>query len=123
MEEVDCFMDEVDKFENKLFDIYYVLNIVVFNVICFLLFGKRFDYEDVKFKNLIKLLNKMFVFINLFLLVFVFLLFCFLLGLGFYNMEKSFWDIDVFIKEIIEEYRWYFDENNINDYVDGFLFE
>lgn len=38
-------------------------------------------------------------------------------------MEKSFWDIDVFIKEIIEEYRWYFDENNINDYVDGFLFE
>lgn len=123
MEEVDCFMDEVDKFENKLFDIYYVLNIVVFNVICFLLFGKRFDYDDIKFKNLIKLLNKMFVFINLFLLVFVFLLFCFLLGLGFYNMEKSFWDIDVFIKEIIEEYRWYFDENNINDYVDGFLFE
>lgn len=99
------------------------MNIVVFNVICFLLFGKRFDYDDVKFKNLIKLLNKMFVFINLFLLVFVFLLFCFLLGLGFYNMEKSFWDIDVFIKEIIEEYRWYFDENNINDYVDGFLFE
>lgn len=87
------------------------MNIVVFNVICFLLFGKRFDYEDVKFKNLIKLLDKMFVIINLFLLVFVFLLFCFLLGLGFYNMEKIFGDIDEFIEEIIKEYKKKFEEN------------
>lgn len=123
MEEVDCLMDEVDKFENKPFDIHHALNTAVSNVICSLLFGKRFDHDDAKFKNLIKLLNKMFASTNPSSPAFVFPLLRFLPGSGFHNMEKSFRDIDAFTKEIIEEHRRHFDENNINDYVDGFLFE
>lgn len=123
MEKVDCLMDEVDKFENKPFDIHHALNTAVSNVICSLLFGKRFDHDDTKFKNLIKLLNKMFASTNPSSPAFVFPLLRFLPGSGFHNMEKSFRDIDAFTKEIIEEHRRHFDENNINDYVDGFLFE
>lgn len=57
MEEVDCLMEELEKYENKPFDIQNTLNTSVSNVICSLLFGKRFDYEDAIFKRLMVLLT------------------------------------------------------------------
>lgn len=121
MEEVDCLMDEVEKFENKPFDIHHALNTAVSNVICSLLFGKRFDHEDAKFKNLIKMLNKMFATTNPSSPAFVFPLLRFLPGSGFHNMEKIFGDIDEFTMEIIEEHKKNFEENQKNNFVDGFL--
>uniref|UniRef100_K1QDA6 Cytochrome P450 2J1 n=1 Tax=Magallana gigas TaxID=29159 RepID=K1QDA6_MAGGI len=121
MEEVDCLMDEVEKFENQPFDIHHTLNTAVSNVICSLLFGKRFDHEDAKFKNLIKLLDKMFATTNPSSPAFVFPLLRFLPGSGFHNMEKIFGDIDEFTEEIIKEHKKKFEENQMNNFVDGFL--
>lgn len=48
MEEVDCLMEELEKYGNKPFDIQNILNTSVSNVICSLLFGKRFDGNNVR---------------------------------------------------------------------------
>lgn len=42
---------------------------------------------------------------------------------SFGQMEKSFKEIDEFTKEMIQEHRRKFDENNINDFIDSFLME
>lgn len=60
MDEVDCLMKELEIYENKPFDIQNTLNTSVSNVICSLPFGERFDYEDVIFKGLMVLVNKLF---------------------------------------------------------------
>lgn len=107
MEEVDCLMEELEKYENKPFDIQNTLNTSmntsVSIVISSLLFGKRFDYEDAIFKRLMVLINKLFA------------------TLSIDRVQKILGDIDAFTWEIINEHRRNFDENTINDFIDGFL--
>lgn len=59
-------MDEFEKYDGKVFNVYSQLKMSVLNVICFFIFGKRFGYKDVKFKQLMDLLNKLFVVFNFF---------------------------------------------------------
>lgn len=123
MEEVDCLMEELEKYENIPFDIQNTLNASVSNVICSLLFGKRFDYEDAKFKQLIILLNKLFITGSSSSPAFIFP-FLRHLSISRYNMvQKIFADIDGFTSEITEEHRRNFDGNNVNDFIDAFLLE
>ncbi|XP_054844377.1 cytochrome P450 2D15-like [Eublepharis macularius] len=44
--------------EGHPFDPHYLINNAVSNVICFLIFGNRFDYNDQKFQRLLHLLEK-----------------------------------------------------------------
>ncbi|XP_065924975.1 cytochrome P450 2C23 isoform X1 [Magallana gigas] len=123
MEEVDCLMDELEKYENKPFDIQNILNTSVSNVICSLLFGNRFEYDDTKFKRLIDLLNKLFTTGSGSSPEFVFPILRHLPMSRFAKVQKLFADIDGFTSEIIEEHRRNFNGNNINDFIDGFLLQ
>lgn len=114
-------MKELEKYENKPFDIQNTLNISLSNVISSLLFGKRFDYEDAIFKCLMVLLNKLFATLSISSPAFIF---PFLRRLPMFKIDrvqKILGDIDAFTWEIINEHRRNFDENNINDFIDGFL--
>ncbi|XP_062568079.1 LOW QUALITY PROTEIN: cytochrome P450 2E1-like [Saccostrea cucullata] len=123
IEEVDCLMDELEKYGQEAFDIQSMLNTTVSNVICSLLFGKRFNYEDEKFKRLIYLLNELFSTANASSIGF---LFPWVRHFQINNTHKIMKDIAAmiaFVTEMIEEHRKNFDENNINDFVDAFLLE
>nr|APJ38062.1 CYP2AU1 protein [Crassostrea brasiliana] len=123
MDEVDCLMEELEKLENKPFDIQNILNTSVSNVICSLLFGKRFGYEDAKFKHLIVLLNKLFLTGSASSPVSIFPVLRFLPIFNFNTVKKIFRDVDAFIKGIIDGHRQNFDKSNINDFIDAFLLE
>lgn len=121
MDEVDCLMKELEIYENKPFDIQNTLNTSVSNVICSLPFGERFDYEDAIFKRLMVLVNKLFATLSISSPAFIF---PFLRRLPMFKIDrvqKILGDIDTFTWEIINEHKRNFDENNINDFIDGFL--
>jgi hypothetical protein len=123
MEEVDCLIEELEKYENEAFDIQTLLNTSVSNVICSLLFGKRFEYDDSKFKRLIFILNKMFSTGNSSSPANIFPM---LRHIKFFSLDSLLeivHSLEIFVSEMIEEHKKKFDENNINDYIDAFLLE
>ena len=123
MEEVDCLMDEFEKYEGRPFNIHYQLKISVSNVICSLLFGKRFEYEDAKFRLLMELINKLLTVVNFSSPAFIFPS---LSRFSIFNFDKANPTIKAlceFIHERVEEHRQTFDENNIRDYIDAYLVE
>ena len=123
MKEVDCLVEELERFENKPFDIHNNLNTSVSNVICSLVFGKRFHYKDAKFKLLIILLNKLFLTASAFSPATIFPLLRHLPMFNVDTVRNIIGEVDGFTKEIIEEHRRNFDESNINDFIDAFLLE
>ncbi|CAG5115331.1 unnamed protein product [Candidula unifasciata] len=52
-EEVGCYMDALADLKGKPTDIRIITNISTSNIICSLLLGQRFDYDDTKFQDLI----------------------------------------------------------------------
>ncbi|XP_055997286.1 cytochrome P450 2C15-like [Ostrea edulis] len=123
MEEVDCFMKELEKYESKAFDIRVLLNTTVSNVICSLIFGKRFDYEDVKFKRMMFLFNELVASLNVSFRAFIFPWLHNIRMSKLDTAEESANAVFAFVTEIIEEHRRNFDEDNINDYIDAYLLE
>ncbi|XP_067412720.1 cytochrome P450 2G1-like isoform X3 [Emydura macquarii macquarii] len=59
-EEVQCLLEELQKTKGAPFDPIFNLSRAVSNVICSIVFGNRFDYEDEKFIALNKLIFKRF---------------------------------------------------------------
>lgn len=123
MEEVDCLMDEFEKYDGKVFNVYSQLKTSVLNVICFFIFGKRFGYKDVKFKQLMDLLNKLFEVFNFFSLAFIFFEISQFKIFYFEDVNSILKVLVEFIGEMIEEYRRDFDENDIKDYIDVYFLE
>lgn len=121
MEEVDCLMEEFEKYEGRPFDIQEQLKISISNVICSLLFGKRFDYEDAKFKRLLSMFKSILNALNLSAPAFFFPQLT--RFTGFNKALPVIKALTDFVGEIVEEHRQNFDENNINDYIDAYLAE
>uniref|UniRef100_A0A8C5SQ32 Uncharacterized protein n=1 Tax=Laticauda laticaudata TaxID=8630 RepID=A0A8C5SQ32_LATLA len=59
-EEAQCLVEELRKAEGTPFDPTFLLNHTVSNVICSIVFGKRFEYSDEKFLRLNKLITERF---------------------------------------------------------------
>ncbi|XP_077985964.1 cytochrome P450 2U1-like [Glandiceps talaboti] len=55
-DECGFLMEQFDKHVNKPIDIHYLVMNAVSNIMCAMLFGHRFDYDDKEFKQLLKLL-------------------------------------------------------------------
>ncbi|XP_068106855.1 cytochrome P450 2G1-like isoform X2 [Hyperolius riggenbachi] len=63
-EEARCLLEEFKKTKQTLFDPTFFLSRAVSNVICSVVFGKRFEYEDKKFLTLLQLINDNFQIIS-----------------------------------------------------------
>ncbi|XP_062577799.1 cytochrome P450 2B4-like [Saccostrea cucullata] len=123
MEEVDCLMEKLGKCENEALDIKNLLNASTANVICSILFGRRFDYDDRRFKRLMYLLSKSFSSVTIDSPVFIFPS---LRNIKIFNIDpvlENVRAIRAFLDEIIEEHRRRFDENHIDDFIDAYLLE
>jgi cytochrome P450 len=123
IEEIDCLLEELENYENEAFDIQTLLNTSVSNVICSLLFGKRFDYENAEFKRLINLLNKLFTSVNGSSPAFIFPWLRHIPIFNFPGATEYASALFNFVAGIVEEHRRNFDEDNINDYIDAYLLE
>lgn len=49
MEEVICFLDKIVVLDGKFFDFNEYIYVSVLNVMCFIVFGKCYEYFDVDF--------------------------------------------------------------------------
>ncbi|KAM6038267.1 LOW QUALITY PROTEIN: cytochrome P450 2G1-like [Chlamydotis macqueenii] len=59
-EEAQALVDELRSTQGEPFDPTYLLSCAVSNVICAMVFGKRFDYRDAEFLELLQMMNEIF---------------------------------------------------------------
>ncbi|CAJ0932533.1 unnamed protein product, partial [Ranitomeya imitator] len=122
-EEARYLTEEIGKNEGTAFDPTHLLTLAVSNVICSVVFGERFDYEDVKFRTLLTLLKEI---ISLMSSTWGILLNIFPKTLSFIpgphqkiftNLEK----LKDFIAESLENHKVTLDPNCPRDFIDCFL--
>ncbi|XP_063019747.1 cytochrome P450 2C8-like isoform X2 [Melospiza melodia melodia] len=63
-EESDYLLEEINKTKGRAFDPTFMLSCSVSNVICSIVFGKRYDYKDKKFLALMDNMNNIFEMMN-----------------------------------------------------------
>ncbi|KAM7091722.1 uncharacterized protein J5F26_011102 [Ciconia maguari] len=122
LEEVNSLIKYFESYHGKPFDTKMILNNAVSNVICSILFGERFEYDDPVFLNLLKLLNE-----NTKLLGSpMVLLYNFYPSLGFLSgasktVLQNVSELNAFLQKLFQEHKEEFDENNLTGFVDAFL--
>ncbi|XP_063790606.1 cytochrome P450 2K1-like [Pseudophryne corroboree] len=121
-EELIPLIETIKSHNNKPFDSHIILNSVVANVICSIIFGKRFELDDAKFKQISRVMeentqlageSKLMVY-NYYPLIGSFL------GLH-KKIVKNMQDQAEFALECIKMRRREFDENDITGYIDAYL--
>ncbi|XP_072033282.1 cytochrome P450 2J4-like [Amphiura filiformis] len=121
--ESELLRQEIVKLRGESYDLHAFLNNATANVICSVVFGHRYDYNDDRFKNLMHLANR----------------FNYALGAGGSEhllpilallpseakreMNATEGPIRDFITDIVEEHRGNFNSEHIDDFVDAYLHE
>ncbi|XP_075117137.1 cytochrome P450 2C8-like [Leptodactylus fuscus] len=123
LEEARCLGEEFRKHGDTPFDPTDALRLAVSNVICSIVFGERFDYEDENFVTLLFLLKELFLTLaspwGILLNVFPKTL-SYIPGPHqkvFKNLEK----LKVFVLESVESHKKTIDVNCSRDFIDSFL--
>ncbi|XP_069500534.1 cytochrome P450 2G1-like [Ambystoma mexicanum] len=121
-EEAQFLVEELKKTNELPFDPTYFFSKAVSNVICSIVFGNRFDYEDKKFLALLQLFNSNFRFLSSSWgqILNQFPAIRFLPGPhnAFFREVKM---LKRFVKEDIKEHQETLDPSNPRDYIDCFL--
>ncbi|XP_072028132.1 cytochrome P450 2J4-like [Amphiura filiformis] len=119
-EEVKCLANEISSLEGKAFDPGHFTNNAAANVICSVVFGKRFEYSDPSFKRLMVLLRgntKNFGLYQAFS-------FGKYLQPSAYSAVKGTLNSSLqFIKDIVNDHKNVHVENEPNDFIDVYLDE
>ncbi|XP_025068830.1 cytochrome P450 2G1-like isoform X1 [Alligator sinensis] len=97
-EEAQFLLEEFRKTEEKPFDPTYLLSKAVSNVICSIVFGNRFDYEDKVFLSLMQMMNE-----------------------SFREISTAWSQMRVFIAERVKKNQETLDPNSPRDFIDCFL--
>ncbi|XP_075043041.1 cytochrome P450 2H2-like [Mixophyes fleayi] len=122
-EEARCLGERVMQYQNTPFDPTYLLGLAVSNIICSIVFGERFDYEDKKFMTLLSYIREMFKQLNS-LSGQVFGMFPNLMTYIPGPHQKMFTNSDKlreFLMDIVKSHRDTLDENCPRDFIDCFL--
>ncbi|XP_072287203.1 cytochrome P450 2C8-like [Pyxicephalus adspersus] len=122
-EEAHFLVEEFKKKEGNLFDPTDSLRLAVSNVICSIVFGERFDYEDENFTNLLFLLKEIIntiaskwgILLNLFPRASLYI------PGSHHKIFTNFKKVREFIMESVEHHRKTLDKNCPRDFIDSFL--
>uniref|UniRef100_A0A8B9FBR7 Cytochrome P450 2K1-like protein n=1 Tax=Amazona collaria TaxID=241587 RepID=A0A8B9FBR7_9PSIT len=130
LEEVNSLIKYFESYhgEWKPFDTKMILNSAVSNVICSILFGERFEYDDPVFLTLLKLMNENTKYNRentLFLQQFI-SLHNFYPSLGFLSgasrtVLQNVSELTAFLQKLFQAHKEEFNENNLTGFVDAFL--
>ncbi|XP_072040183.1 cytochrome P450 2U1-like [Amphiura filiformis] len=115
---------EVSKLQGKNTDLHLFLNSATANVICSVVYGRRYEYDDTQFKHLMDLVDRFAVALgaagsNNTLLIFASLF----PSKAKRELNAIQTPIREYLSNIIEEHRQNFDSERINDFVDAYLRE
>ncbi|XP_078619192.1 cytochrome P450 2U1-like [Branchiostoma floridae x Branchiostoma japonicum] len=123
LQEARALGEEISKTGGRPFFIAKMMQNAVSNVICSIVFGRRYEYDDMAFKSLLKAINRVFskglseylahFFPALGILPFV----------REKEIQQAQDKIMNHIKEMIMEHEETFDPNDIRDFIDAFLLE
>ncbi|XP_072204949.1 cytochrome P450 2K1-like [Excalfactoria chinensis] len=122
LEELNSLIKYFESFQGKPFDTKMILNNAVSNVICSILFGERFEYDDPAFLTLLKLLSE-----NTKLLGSpMVLLYNFYPSLGFLfgaskTVLQNISELSAFLQKLFKEHQEEFNENDLTGFVDAFM--
>lgn len=123
-EEAQCLITEMLKHEGKAFNPMHPIMNAVSNIICSIVFGDRFDYDNKRFAKLLEILNE-----NIRLsgspvgLIFNLLPFIKYLPGPHQKIRRNARALVEFIREAMEEHRSTLDTENLRDFIDAYLVE
>ncbi|XP_010870781.1 cytochrome P450 2B4 isoform X2 [Esox lucius] len=121
-EEAYYLIDELEKEGENPFDPQHMIQNAVSNIICSVVFGGRYDYEDKRFHNLLDIINE-----NIFLtgsaLGQIFNLFPFIKHFPgpHQRIQQNASELTGFISEEAREHRKTLDKDNLRDFIDAYL--
>ncbi|XP_069799539.1 cytochrome P450 2C8-like isoform X2 [Dendropsophus ebraccatus] len=121
-EESCCLKDELKKYTGSSFDPTFLLTLAVSNVICSIVFGERFAYEDKKFLSLLQLLKESFtISSSIWQLLNAFpTIFRHIPG-PHRKVQKNIWSLKEFVMDQVKEHQKTLDPNCPRDFIDCFL--
>ncbi|XP_072039612.1 cytochrome P450 2J4-like [Amphiura filiformis] len=123
--EVKALCEEFSSFKGESFDPRKLLSNAVSNIICAVVFGKRFEYSDTKFHELLHLLDKQFQDTGAGIAA-AFIPIVRYLNIGStpdkvrYERVQRLWN---FYSTIFDDHRKKFDRSDLKDYIDVYLDE
>ncbi|KAF7696333.1 cytochrome P450 2B4-like [Silurus meridionalis] len=123
-EEAQCLVTELLKHEGEPVNPMHPVMNAISNIICTIVFGDRFDYDNKRFAKLLEILNE-----NIQLagssvgLIFNLLPFIKHLPGPHQQVRRNGTALIVFIREVMEEHRETLDTENLRDFIDAYLVE
>ncbi|XP_054436720.1 cytochrome P450 2B4 isoform X1 [Pteronotus mesoamericanus] len=122
-EEAQCLVEELRKSQGALQDPATIFQAISANIICFTLFGKRFDYRDPEFQRLLDMFHQTFTLISSFSGQ-MFELFSDILKYfpGTHRqINRNMREVKDFIGRSVEEHRQTLDPSSPRDFIDNYL--
>ncbi|KAB0382936.1 hypothetical protein FD755_004853 [Muntiacus reevesi] len=122
-EEAQCLVQELRKSQGALQDPVFYFHSITANIICSIVFGKRFDYKDPEFRRLLDLIFQTFLLVSsLFSQLFeIYPSFLRYFPGSHRQIYKNLQEINVFIGRSVEEHRETLDPNAPRDFIDCYL--
>ncbi|XP_009958815.1 PREDICTED: cytochrome P450 2C19-like isoform X3 [Leptosomus discolor] len=122
-EETEYLLEEITKTKGTPFDPTFMLSCSVSNIICSIIFGKRYDYKDKKFLSLMNNMNNIFEMMNSHWgqVHSMFSKFMDYLPGPHNKIFKEFDDLKAFVSEEVKTHKASLDPSSPQDFVDCFL--
>ncbi|XP_074445498.1 cytochrome P450 2U1 [Larus michahellis] len=123
IEELKFIKEEMLKHGKDSFNPFPIIRNAVSNVICSMAFGKRFNYEDVEFKTMLKnMARALELSVNSYMILVNICPWLYYLPFGpFRELRKTELDITAFLKKIIAQHRDTLDTANPRDFIDMYF--
>ncbi|NXC39806.1 CP2U1 protein, partial [Penelope pileata] len=123
IEELKFIKEEMLKHGKDSFSPFPIIRNAVSNVICSMAFGRRFDYEDVEFKTMLKnMARALELSVNSYMILVNICPWLYYLPFGpFRELRKTELDITAFLKKIIAQHRDTLDAANPRDFIDMYF--
>ncbi len=122
-EEAKCFTKEIKSLNGEAFDPRQYFPMATSNVICAVVFGKRFVYSDAKFKRLMYLLDELVALVGAGALILFFPSMRYLMPSTYAAMKQNRSHTTDIVTDIIEQHKKDRVPNEPNDYIDAYLDE
>ena len=122
-EEAASLTKEIELLNGKAFDPRLLFTNATANVICSVVFGKRYEYSDSIFRRLLDILDENNQFVGGAALLFVFPILKYLQPSKYRALKNNISDLLAFVTGIINDHKEGRDVNDLNDYIDVYLDE